>query len=944
MSQFARHYKRFHSKPIQLESNSESKLNSSPIFEDNRKQINHPIESTSAQNDGVAQTKTKETELPADLKAGVENLSGQSMNGVQVHRNSSAPAQLQAHAFAQGSEIHLGPGQEKHLPHEAWHIAQQRQGRVEPTLKMNGAAINHDPALEQEADTMGGKAETAGKNGAHELPKTGKLVTASSKPVLQGGFFDSVKSFFGGKKKEEEPGTVTNPAAELAQVEEQQQPAAEMNETAEQQSTVEVDARPEQPAIDDRATSWKDVDGKSDKSRMDIAKKQFLEDKREKKKNNFLVKKDTGTFWDDDKYSKKGEDGKRVALTAEERLEKVQKEKQANITDAGKGRIYGEANNPVDNLKDKMTDIVKTVQADEATLLKRDVQITGDAAVNAYFGDERRLNEDPEGLASQAQTALMPKYQSIVMTSDKTRLKKNEIGMRKAESLENVRESRKSIQETANDRSIVQMYWNELEKKSAEYEKANTSTQKENLKKESEKIYSFAFDRQFWVKERKLDADFQKDELESEGRIADMLYALSSNAIGTAVFNAVVSKLTAGFLSVRGHKDKRGFGTDKDFDLNLETGEAEQKDLLSEDAKGSSLNEKMGGGREWVTPMNKLREAKAEFLAKTANRASTTLSYKFTYLGQMIEFAKKFLGIAKTIISGLALWFTGIAVGFPPFAVPATMMSGVSYYLTLVNTGLSTLKLLFDGLAQITNNNPALFTELSGETAQSGFNVTTESLAFAGTKIGLEAAKAATDDDASTGMDFRELYDQSDRFDAEGIMDAKNAAGQGDSPGMTDPAYWGDKGIDAGWVASNTVVGAGAGALNKVLSKEANAGSGANIRTYDMSLDKDRRIKPEEAKAVSGEPAKSSAPTSTEESGLILQAYETSLLKSKKESAKFAGWLGPVASAKPAAIPTTETLSEDEQASAQRSGGAISDAREGAAKIRKELQTIQEER
>jgi len=930
MRHFAWHYKRFHSKPVQLESKSESKLNASPIFEDNRKQINHPIELTSVQNDGVAQTKTKETELPAGLKAGVENLSGQSMNGVQVHRNSSAPAQLQAHAFAQGSEIHLGPGQEKHLPHEAWHIAQQRQGRVEPTLQMKGAAINHDPALEQEADTMGARAETAGKNGAHELPKTGKLVTASSKPVLQGGFFDSVKSFFGGKKKEEEPGTVTNPAAELAKVEEQQ-PEAEVDET------------PEQPAIDDRATSWKDVDGKSDKSRMNIAKKQFLEDKREKKKNNFLVKKDTGTLWDNDEYSKKGEDGKRVALTAEERLEKVQKEKQANITDAGTGRIFGEANNPVDNLKDKMTDIVKTVQADEAILLKRDIQITGDAAVNAYFGDDKRMNADPEGLAGQAKTTLMPKYQGIVMTSDKTRLKKNEISMRKAESLENVRESRKSVQETANDRSIVQMYWNELEKKSAEYEKANTSTQKENLKKESEKIYSFAFDRQFWVKERKLDADFQKDELESEGRIADMLYALSSNTMGTAVFTAVVSKLTAGFLSVRGHKDKRGFGTDKDFDLNLETGEAEQKDLLSEDAKGSSLNKKMGAGREWVTPMTKLREAKAEFLAKTSNRASSSLSYKFTYLGQMIEFAKKFLGIAKTIISGLALWFTGIAVGFPPFAVPATMMSGVSYYLTLVNTGLSTLKLLFDGLAQITNNNPALFTELSGETAQSGFNVATESLAFAGTKIGLEAAKAATDNDPSTGMDFSELYDQSDKFDAKGIMDANNAGSQVDSPGMTDPAYWGDKGIDAGWVASNAVAGAGAGKLNKVLSK-ANAGSGANLRTYDMSQDKDRRIKPEEAKAVSGEPAKSSAPTSTEESGLILQAYETSLLKSKKESAKFAGWLGPVASAKPAAIPTTETLSEDEQASAQRSGGAISDAKEGAAKIRQELQTIQEER
>ena len=46
----------------------------------------------------------------------------------------------------------LGSGQEAHLPHEAWHVVQQKQGRVKPTLQMKGAAINDDGALEREAD------------------------------------------------------------------------------------------------------------------------------------------------------------------------------------------------------------------------------------------------------------------------------------------------------------------------------------------------------------------------------------------------------------------------------------------------------------------------------------------------------------------------------------------------------------------------------------------------------------------------------------------------------------------------------------------------------------------------------------------------------------------------------------------------------------------------
>lgn len=104
------------------------------------------------------QKKPNKTGIPDQLKSGIEHLSGHAMDDVKVHYNSSKPAQLNAHAYAQGSEIHLSSGQEKHLPHEAWHIAQQKQGRVRPTMEMNGAAINDDNGLEKEADVMGGKA------------------------------------------------------------------------------------------------------------------------------------------------------------------------------------------------------------------------------------------------------------------------------------------------------------------------------------------------------------------------------------------------------------------------------------------------------------------------------------------------------------------------------------------------------------------------------------------------------------------------------------------------------------------------------------------------------------------------------------------------------------------------------------------------------------------
>ncbi|MGB3467448.1 MAG: DUF4157 domain-containing protein [Cyclobacteriaceae bacterium] len=97
--------------------------------------------------------------LPEPLKTGIESLSGVAMDDVKVHYQSEKPAQLQAHAFAQGTDIHLASGQEKHLPHEAWHVVQQKQGRVKPTLQLtNNVKINDEASLEKEADEMGNKA------------------------------------------------------------------------------------------------------------------------------------------------------------------------------------------------------------------------------------------------------------------------------------------------------------------------------------------------------------------------------------------------------------------------------------------------------------------------------------------------------------------------------------------------------------------------------------------------------------------------------------------------------------------------------------------------------------------------------------------------------------------------------------------------------------------
>ncbi|MBC3920859.1 DUF4135 domain-containing protein [Undibacterium sp. CY18W] len=117
------------------------------------------VDHSTTQLAGQSTAQPNNTGLPNQLKAGIESLSGMSMDHVRVNYNSDKPAQLNAHAYAQGSEIHVAPGQERHVPHEAWHVVQQAQGRVRPTMQMKlGVPVNDDAGLETEADVMGAKA------------------------------------------------------------------------------------------------------------------------------------------------------------------------------------------------------------------------------------------------------------------------------------------------------------------------------------------------------------------------------------------------------------------------------------------------------------------------------------------------------------------------------------------------------------------------------------------------------------------------------------------------------------------------------------------------------------------------------------------------------------------------------------------------------------------
>ena len=166
-----------------LEPEEEEKLQRKPIVQ--RQEISEEDEPIQGKVIGTVQRQERPEEeeplqtkrenntgMPDNLKAGVESLSGIDVSDVQVHYNSSKPAEVGALAYTQGTNIHVALGQKRHLPHEAWHVVQQVQGRVRPTMQLKGIAINDHAELEREADEFGERATQIEMNGGKLIQKS----------------------------------------------------------------------------------------------------------------------------------------------------------------------------------------------------------------------------------------------------------------------------------------------------------------------------------------------------------------------------------------------------------------------------------------------------------------------------------------------------------------------------------------------------------------------------------------------------------------------------------------------------------------------------------------------------------------------------------------------------------------------------------------------------
>ena len=121
-----------------------------------------PIQKSDGQQASATSATSTSGNLPEPIQAKATSVLGHDFSGVQVSESDSATS-LNARAYAQGESITFAPGQydpgstsgQQLIGHELTHVAQQREGRVQPTVQKKGYRINDDRQLEREADQKG---------------------------------------------------------------------------------------------------------------------------------------------------------------------------------------------------------------------------------------------------------------------------------------------------------------------------------------------------------------------------------------------------------------------------------------------------------------------------------------------------------------------------------------------------------------------------------------------------------------------------------------------------------------------------------------------------------------------------------------------------------------------------------------------------------------------
>ncbi len=646
---------------------------------------------TVAKLGGILQRKEASNSLPEGLKAGVESLSGQSMSDVTVHRNSDKPAQLQAHAYAQGTDIHLGPGQEQHLPHEAWHVAQQKQGRVEPTTQLKAAtSINDDQRLEQEADVMGAKALQVGSQKAAPLQAKSKQESSS----VTSGIVQRKKTIAPLAGEVKGIGTFFKNAFTDGTTYTKLKKKVDLFNAADDAGQVTLGKE-----IGILGAEWKKKHPNPE-SENDVKKLNDID--------RLLADLATGETLDLAKQTGVLKEGEAEDLGFQEQRPELEMAKAGAI----------KTDNPqyISKMLGIMQSRVIDAEANANSIDANETLLRSDAGIHTFFAEKKAAAQDEaakKDVTAHAKQAYNKSFHGKIMETvtstkpDGTTVQEDELSTAAINQFKN--ESSGSAEKVSGfnedaEGSHAQMLvyaaqLQEFEKKQAD--PTTAETEKQSNKEAAKRNIDVAILLEEKIRLQKEKSDALVEPLNTDGRLGTtkekFLDALKFQAV-----NKIINIVTLGFVSAKAAFMQGGVSSSEGFSLKAD-GTVEHKG--TREGSKFDFTGPRGEIKNIIDGIKKSYKQSAKFKGKQP------VSGFFVFAGALKELEAG-LGYIDNIVSTIGTWATGLSA-IPGAAVvtgPIGAICGViSKVISLIQKSSKVARLLFNGLVRMMNDEPAMW-------------------------------------------------------------------------------------------------------------------------------------------------------------------------------------------------------------------------------------------
>ena len=710
---------------------------------------------TAAKLGGILQRKEASNSLPEGLKAGVESLSGQSMSDVTVHRNSDKPAQLQAHAYAQGTDIHLGPGQEQHLPHEAWHVAQQKQGRVEPTTQLKAATfINDDKGLEQEADVMGAKAMQVGSQNLAPLQaKIWESTSIPSNSPIQRkklnlgdgkiqGFGTSIKNLFGKttftKLTEEvnkfnslpedqqgEQGKIVKALGQkwLDSHKDSKDPNDVLKKTAINQIMIDLKGETMEKAVekkifkdDAQAAGLGISEGKIDQKQDELKSKGFVDE-------SGSIKNKKGKLSDTSFMSDAESTIESIVVKAEQNLGAIHSNEKVMRSDAGIHMFF-------------------TREREKAASEEERIAVTKHAKDAYNSGFVKNILSDATYSTPKGKQELKPELDASKVKT----YRDSSLGA--AQEISNLNNT------ADDDLATLVSYGQHIQNLSKNEKKVKPEDENEE-KVQTDRKQVFELLKDATTYEIKVEAQKDKSDnlitpLKGDGRLAGFIRTVA-DSVQTAAVNKVTNMVSLGLVSAKPKYMTGGLASNEKFKVKKDVNGELKAEEDHEGGKGSKYNFEgpkavlVGISRK----MDKVHSKAAKFNKKKP------ITQFFVFSGALKEFET---GIAyvRQIIGTIQTWAGLVGAAFP-IAAPITgaivgICEVINRIADLVSKSSKVARLIFNSLVKLMNNDPALWGLVSQNFKASGGDMAAIAMAEGG-NLAFTAAKGAANGDAAGAVE-----------------------------------------------------------------------------------------------------------------------------------------------------------------------------------------------